>query len=125
MNVARTIRRVAALFIVAGLAACSRPPPQALGTLEYDRITLPAPVAERIVAIDVREGEQVSAGQALLQLDPAHTRSELAAAEAQAQQQPPANQGEEEEVPDEQVNAGEPQDNRRPAIAGHAAQGAN
>jgi HlyD family secretion protein len=27
--------------------------PQALGTLEYDRITLPAPAAERIVAIDV------------------------------------------------------------------------
>jgi hypothetical protein len=33
-----------------------------------------------------------------------------AGVEAQAQQQPPANQGEEEEVPDEQVNAGEPQD---------------
>jgi len=33
-----------------------------------------------------------------------------AGAEAQAQQQPPANQGEEEEVPDEQVNAGETQD---------------
>ena len=30
--------------------------------------------------------------------------------EAQAQQQPPVNQGEEEETPDEQVNAGEPQD---------------
>ena len=34
-----------------------------------------------------------------------------AGAEAQAQQQPPANQGEEEEVPDEQVNnGGDPQD---------------
>ncbi|HEY2169221.1 MAG TPA: hypothetical protein VGJ30_06315 [Candidatus Angelobacter sp.] len=33
-----------------------------------------------------------------------------AGAEAQAQQQPPANQGEEEEVPEEQVNSGEPQD---------------
>jgi hypothetical protein len=33
-----------------------------------------------------------------------------AGAEAQAQQQPPANQGQEEEVPDEQVNSGEPQD---------------
>ena len=30
--------------------------------------------------------------------------------EAQAQQQPPANQGEDEDTPDEQVNAGEPQD---------------
>ena len=78
---------VAALLAMAGLAACSKAPPQALGTLEYDRITLPAPVAERIVAIDVREGEQVRAGQILLQLDPTHTRSELAAVEAQAQQQ--------------------------------------
>ena len=33
-----------------------------------------------------------------------------AAPEAQAQQQPPANQGGDEEVPDEQVNAGDPQD---------------
>ena len=33
-----------------------------------------------------------------------------AAGEAQAQQQPAANQGEEEEVPEEQPNAGEPQD---------------
>ncbi|MFC5438069.1 HlyD family secretion protein [Rhodanobacter umsongensis] len=87
MNVVRMIRRMAVLFVVAGLAACSKPPPQALGTLEYDRITLPAPAAERIVAIDVREGEQVGAGQPLLQLDPTHARSELAAAEAQAQQQ--------------------------------------
>ena len=89
MNVARTLRRLplAILLAVAGLAACSKPPPQALGTLEYDRITLPAPAAERIVAIEVREGEPVSAGQALLQLDPAHTRSELAAAQAQVRQQ--------------------------------------
>ena len=89
MNVARTLRRLplAILLAVAGLAACSKPPQQALGTLEYDRITLPAPAAERIVAIDVREGERVPAGQALLQLDPAHTRSELAAAQAQVRQQ--------------------------------------
>ena len=89
MNVARTIRRLplAILLAVAGLAACSKQSPQALGTLEYDRITLPAPAAERIVAIQVREGEQVAAGQPLLQLDPAHTRSELAAAQAQVRQQ--------------------------------------
>ena len=89
MNVARSLRRLplAILLAVAGVAACSKQPPQALGTLEYDRITLPAPAAERIVAIEVREGEQVSAGQALLQLDPAHTRSELAVAQAQVRQQ--------------------------------------
>jgi HlyD family secretion protein len=89
MNVARTIRRLSplAMLVAAGLAGCSKPPPQALGTLEYDRITLPAPAAERIVAIDVREGEQVKAGQPLLQLDPTHTRAELAASQAQARQQ--------------------------------------
>lgn len=67
------------------LCACSKAPPQALGTLEFDRVTLPAPAAERIVAIDVREGEQVAQGQSLLKLDPTHTQSELAAAEAQEQ----------------------------------------
>jgi HlyD family secretion protein len=89
MNTARWCGRLSAmiLFTGVGLGACTKTPPQALGTLEYDRITLPAPVAERIVAIDVREGEQVKAGQALLKLDPTHTQSELAAVEAQARQQ--------------------------------------
>jgi HlyD family secretion protein len=89
MNMARRGRylSVAILFTLAALGGCAKKPPQALGTLEYDRITMPTPVAERIVAIDVREGEQVKAGQALVQLDPTHTQSELAAAEAQAQQQ--------------------------------------
>jgi HlyD family secretion protein len=67
------------------LAACSKAPPQALGTLEFDRITLPAPAAERIVAVDVREGEAVAQGQSLLKLDPARTKADLAAAEAQVQ----------------------------------------
>lgn len=75
------------LATLAMLASCAKTPPQALGTLEYDRITLPAPVAERIVAVNVREGEQVAAGQALLQLELIHTQSQLAAAEAQARQQ--------------------------------------
>jgi HlyD family secretion protein len=89
MNIARSGGRlsIALVLTLAGLCACTKTPPQALGTLEYDRITMPAPVAERIVKIDVREGEQVKAGQALLQLDPTHTQSELAAAEAQARQQ--------------------------------------
>lgn len=69
------------------LVACTRTPPQALGTLEYDRITLPAAAAERIVRIDVHEGDPVTAGQPLLQLDPAHTQAQLAAAQAQVAQQ--------------------------------------
>ncbi|HXS74127.1 MAG TPA: HlyD family efflux transporter periplasmic adaptor subunit [Rhodanobacteraceae bacterium] len=73
--------------IALALSACTRSPPQALGTLEYDRITLPAPAAERIIAIDVRDGQRVQAGQPLLQLDPSHTQQELAADLAQARQQ--------------------------------------
>ena len=88
MSITHAMRRVfATSILVVALAACSKTPPQALGTLEYDRITLPAVVAERIVAIDVHEGERVHAGQTLLQLDPAQTRAGLLAAEAQAQRQ--------------------------------------
>lgn len=75
------------VLVTAVASGCNKAPPQALGTLEYDRITLPAVVAERIVAIDVHEGERVTAGQTLLQLDEAQTRAGLATALAQAQQQ--------------------------------------
>lgn len=75
------------LTLVLAVSGCGKAPPQALGTLEFDRITLPAVAAERIVAIDVHEGEQVRAGQALLQLDPAHARAGLETAKAQLQQQ--------------------------------------
>ncbi len=68
------------------LAACGREPPRALGTLEYDRIALPAPAAERIVGIDVREGQAVAAGDRLLRLDDTRTRAQLDALQAQALQ---------------------------------------
>lgn len=80
-------RIITSFAILILLVACAKTAPQALGTLEYDRITLPAPVAERIVAIDVQEGEHVVAGQALLQLELTHSQSQLAAAQAQTQQQ--------------------------------------
>jgi HlyD family secretion protein len=69
------------------LAACGDDTPQALGTLEYDRITLPAPAAERIVAIDVREGQRIQAGQrvALLELDRTRAATEAARAQVAAQ----------------------------------------
>lgn len=86
MNTTRRVARLSVLFAIAGLVACTQAPPQALGTLEYDRITLPAPAAERIVAMDVREGQPVRAGQPLLRLDPGRTEAELAAAKAQARQ---------------------------------------
>lgn len=68
------------------LAGCRDDTPRALGTLEWDRITLPAPAAERIVAIDVREGQRVRAGDPLLRLEATRSRSQLDAARAQAQQ---------------------------------------
>lgn len=74
----------ASILLVASLSACRDDTPQALGTLEYDRITLPAPAAERIVAIDVREGQRVKAGQPLLRLELDRTRSAADAARLQA-----------------------------------------
>ena len=68
------------------LSACSQSPPQVLGTLEWDRITLPAPAAERIVAVDVREGQQVTAGARLLQLEVTRTQAQLDAAQALTRQ---------------------------------------
>lgn len=68
------------------LAACSKSLPQALGTLEWDRITLPAPAAEKITQIAVREGQHVKAGETLLQLEPTLNDSQLAAAQAQVRQ---------------------------------------
>ncbi|MET1162097.1 MAG: HlyD family efflux transporter periplasmic adaptor subunit [Pseudoxanthomonas sp.] len=75
------------LFLCAlALSACKDSDPQVLGTLEWDRVTLPAPVAEKIVRIDVREGQQVAAGASLMQLELTRTQSQLAAVQAQAQQ---------------------------------------
>ena len=79
-------RSMSAVIAAMLLGACAKQPPQVLGTLEWDRITLPAPVAEKIVRIDVREGQQVAAGAPLLQLELTRTQSQLAAVQAQAAQ---------------------------------------
>lgn len=68
------------------LAACARETPRALGTLERDRITVPAPAAEKIIAVEVREGQHVHAGDVLLRLEATRTESELAAAQAHVRQ---------------------------------------
>ncbi|WP_408952989.1 HlyD family secretion protein [Lysobacter sp. Hz 25] len=74
-----------ALLCIA-LAACKEEPAQALGTLEWDRVSLPAPAAEKVVRIDVREGQRVKAGTRVLQLELDRGRSQLSAAQAQARQ---------------------------------------
>ncbi|MCD7098906.1 HlyD family efflux transporter periplasmic adaptor subunit [Stenotrophomonas sp. MMGLT7] len=82
-SLSRTFRRQALAGVLALLVAgCGQKPPQVLGTLEWDRIALPAPADERIVAIHVREGQQVQAGTPLLELDPTRTRAQLEAAQA-------------------------------------------
>ncbi|WP_425605665.1 HlyD family secretion protein [Pseudoxanthomonas daejeonensis] len=85
-NARRRLVPGAVLGLSSFLAGCAAPSPQALGTLEWDRITLPAPVAERIVEVQVREGQAVEAGDVLLRLDPVRTQAQLEVARAQARQ---------------------------------------
>lgn len=80
------IVRVCALLAALALSACAPESPRALGTLEWDRITLPSPAAERITAIEVREGQRVRAGEPLLRLEVTLTESQLEAAQAEARQ---------------------------------------
>ena len=84
-SIHRSLLPVALLTML--LPGCRQSPPQALGTLEYDRIVLPSPAAERIVAIDVREGQRVKAGQRLLQLEATRTQAATEAARAESQRQ--------------------------------------
>jgi len=84
-----TDRRLLAAWAIAALtlAGCHKTPPQVLGTVEFDRITLPAPAAEHIVAIDVREGQYVPAGTRIMQLETTRTQAALDNARADLQQQ--------------------------------------
>ena len=62
------IRTAALIPLCLLLAACARERPQeVLGTVERDRLELIAESNERIVAIPVREGDRVAAGDVLLE----------------------------------------------------------
>ena len=78
---------ISIVLMAAALAGCAEDAPQMLGTLEYDRITLAAPSAERIVSVDVREGDRVKAGATLLTLERTRIAAQTDVAQAQAQQQ--------------------------------------
>lgn len=73
------------LFFSTLATSCSRDagPPPLLGTLEWDRIAVQAEAAEPVIGIAVHEGDLVSAGQLLLQLDPRRTQAQLAQADAE------------------------------------------
>lgn len=76
-------------LLLAGFAisGCADDAPQVLGTLEYDRVSLPAPAAERIVSIRVREGDRVAAGATLLELEKTRVEAQAVAARLDAQRQ--------------------------------------
>lgn len=79
------MRRSISLMVYAyALAACARgsAPAPLLGTLEWDRIALPAEASEPITQILVKEGEPVAADQVLLTLDPRRTQAQAEAAQA-------------------------------------------
>jgi len=76
------------LLVAATLSACADKGPQAVvGLLEWDRVELKAEAAEPIIDVLVREGDRVSAGQAILRQDPRRVeaqRDEARAARDQA-----------------------------------------
>lgn len=80
-----SLRRPAlqAMLVVVILCACHSEPPVALGTLERDRLSLPAPTFERIASIAVREGQPVRAGDVLLELESARSAARLEGARAE------------------------------------------
>lgn len=71
-------------LLIALLTACSKEnPPQALGTLERDRVTFTATSNEIIRDLPVKEGSQVAKGDVLVQLDTKSQRAVLAHAVAE------------------------------------------
>jgi len=65
------------------LGGCRHGKPEVLlGSLEWDRVGVPAEVSEPIRSIAVKEGDAVNAGELLLTLDARRTDARLAQAEA-------------------------------------------
>lgn len=75
-------------FALLSLAACkAEPDTRLLGTLEWDRIAVPAEASEPILSMAVREGERVKAGQVLLTLDGARMQARVTQAQSAVAQQ--------------------------------------
>ena len=66
------------------LCACQHKDEGLLGTLEWDRIAVPAEVSEPITQILVKEGDRVEADQLILRLDARRTQAQVDAAQADA-----------------------------------------
>ena len=63
-------RLLLSAMLLAALTGCADADKPLLGTLEWDRVSLPAEASEVLLRITVAEGERVEAGQLLLELDP-------------------------------------------------------
>src|SRR5882724_7368150 len=83
----RSISTFVYLCALGASPGCARDnsPPPLLGTLEWDRIAVPAEVSEPITQILVAEGDAVAADQLLLTLDPRRIQAQLDAAQADMQ----------------------------------------
>ena len=80
-------RLLLCLLPLALLAGCNPSADEVLlGTLEWDRIGLPAEASERILDWHVAEGDRVAAGQLLLELDPRRQDARIAQAQGEVVQ---------------------------------------
>lgn len=77
------MKPVLALLLLVVCAGCAPQAPSALGTIERDRISLPAPVAERIASILVEEGDDVAQGDLLATLEDARVAARVDALDAE------------------------------------------
>ena len=76
------LARAVGLGLCLVLTACQAPTePGARGTLEYKRIELRADSAETLLELQVQEGDLVSTGDLIAQLDDRRARAALAAAD--------------------------------------------
>ena len=81
----RIFRDVSILALLLLCAACRQQQTMMLGTLEWDRITVPATAAEPITIIRVQEGDRVAKEQVLMQLDAARTQARLQNAQSEVE----------------------------------------
>ena len=83
----RSTSILVSIFVLGSLAGCTHDgaPQPLLGTLEWDRIAVPAEASEPITQILVNEGDQVAADQPLLTLDPRRIQAQLDALQADTQ----------------------------------------
>ena len=81
------LRTLALIALAVALAACKPADDSMLGTLEWDRIAVPAEASEPILALHVAEGDTVKAGQLLVTFDARRVQARVAQEQAAVAQQ--------------------------------------